>query len=428
MRRSGALTLGVVLTLGGVTGGRGQELSGSLALANPQPSGAFALPTLPENWADLPFTLTASQTVAYNSNVNGVPIGFSLPGQAVGDFTTTTNVGFSTKANVYGQQAYLDASFGVIRYLHNVAFDSDVYTISAGTDWRLTSRCSGTLGVTLDKSPVEITASIVATGVNYGTTTAFNETGNCAVSNGFSLLFNAGWTEVTNSNPIDALNNTRTTMLSAGIEYAKGASTVTALVSNSNDIFNRGAVANVSTTGLSNVADFHSFTLAYTRQINPNLSVNGSIGLVGTTDAFALGLPKTLLPIYTIGTTWSFTPKLTMNTSASKTIAAPTSVVANAQTTYLAQTSLVYQLTPKVGVTVGGSISYASGAFTPSTVTGFASDLTGASNFYGVNAGLTYVMTPFLSASLNASYTERVTDHMITPEDLVIVSLRYNPF
>jgi outer membrane receptor protein involved in Fe transport len=126
--------------------------------------------------------------------------------------------------------------------------------------------------------------------------------------------------------------------------------------------------------------------------------------------------------------TWAFTPKLNLNASASKTIAAPTTVVANAQTTYLAQTSLSYQLTPKIGVTVGGSISYASGEFTPSTVTGLASDLTGASNFYGVNAGLTYAMTPFLSAALNASYTERVSDHTITPEDLVIVSLRYNPF
>jgi hypothetical protein len=420
------LTLGVVLTLGGVTGGRGQELSGSVAVANSSSSGAFVVPTLPENWADLPFTMTASQTVSYNSNVNGVPIGFSLPGQAVGDFTTTTNVGFSTKANVYGQQTYLDASFGVIRYLHNVEFDSDIYSLSAGTNWTLTSRCSGTLGVTLDKSPVEITASLIGTGVNYGTTTAFNETGKCSVSNGFSLLFNAGWTELTNSNPIDAINNTRTTMISAGIEYAKGASTVTALVSNSNDIFNRSAA--VTTVGLSDVADFHSFTLAYTRQINPNLSLNGLVGLVGTTDAFALGLPRTLLPIYTIGMTWAFTPKLNLNASASKTIAAPTTVVANAQTTYLAQTSLSYQLTPKIGVTVGGSISYASGEFTPSTVTGLASDLTGASNFYGVNAGLTYAMTPFLSAALNASYTERVSDHTITPEDLVIVSLRYNPF
>jgi Putative beta-barrel porin 2 len=427
MRRSGALTLGVVLTLGGVTGGRGQELSGSLVAANPPSSGAFALPTLPENWADLPFTLSASQTVSYNSNVNGIPIGFALPGQVVGDFTTNTNVGFSTKANLYGQQTYLDASFGVIRYLHEAQFNSDIYSLSAGVNWTLTSRCSGTLGVTLDKSPVEITASLIGTGVNYGTTTAFNETGKCAVSNGFSLLFNAGWTELTNSNPVDALNNTRTTMLSAGIEYAKGASTVTALASNSNDIFNRGAAA-TTVVGLSNVADFHSFTLGYTRQINTNLSVNGLIGLVGTTNAFTLGLPKTLLPIYTIGMSWAFTPKLSLTGSASKTIAAPTSVVANAQTTWLAQTTLAYQLTPKIGVNVGGSISYANGAFTPSTVTGLASTLTGAQDFYGVNAGLTYAMTPFLSAALNASYTERVSNHTITPEDLVIVTLRYNPF
>ena len=34
MRRSGAFTLAVVLTLGAVTGGRGQELSGSVTPAN----------------------------------------------------------------------------------------------------------------------------------------------------------------------------------------------------------------------------------------------------------------------------------------------------------------------------------------------------------------------------------------------------------
>ncbi len=420
------MTLGVVLTLGGVTGGRGQELSGSLAAASAPSSGGFVLPALPENWADLPFTLSASQTVSYNSNINGIAIGSAVPGQVLGDFTSTTNVGFSTKANVYNQQLYLDTTFGVIRYLHETDFDLDVYSVSAGDNWTLTSRCSGNLGVSLDKSPVEITASVVGTGVNYGTTTAFTETGKCAVSNGYSLLFNTGWSEITNSNPIDALNNTRTTMLSAGIEYAKGASTVTALATNSEDLFSRPPV--VTTVGLANVTDFHSFTLAYARQINANLSVNGLVGLVGTTDAFALGLPKTLLPIYTLGTTWSFTPKLALNASASKTIAPPTTIIANAETTYMAQMSLAYQLTPKVAVNVGGSISYANGAFTPAAVTGLAPILTGASNSYTANAGLTYAMTPFLSAALNASYTEVVSDHTITPEDLVTVSLRYRPY
>ena len=351
------MTLGVVLTLGGVTGGRGQELSGSVAAASAPSSGGFVLPALPENWADLPFTLSASQTMSYNSNVNGIAIGSAVPGQVLGDFTSTTNVGFSTKANVYNQQLYLDTTFGVIRYLHQTGFDSDIYSVSAGDNWTLTSRCSGNLGVTLYKSPVEITevvATSAGTGVNYGTTTAFNETGKCAVSNGYSLLFNTGWSEITNSNPIDAINNSRTTMLSAGIEYAKGPGTLTVLATNSEDIFNRGSIE--TTVGLANVTDFHTFTLNYTRQINPNLSVTGLIGLVGTTGAFTLGLPKTLLPIYTLGTTWSFTPKLTLNASASKTVSPPTTVIANAETTYLAQMTLAYQWTPKVAVNVGGSI------------------------------------------------------------------------
>jgi hypothetical protein len=243
------------------------------------------------------------------------------------------------------------------------------------------------------------------------------------------LLFNTGWTESTNSNAINALNNTRGWTLSAGIEYAKGASTVTALATNSEQIrtVGTGAVANI--VGLAPVTDFHTFTLAYTRQINPNLSVNGLIGLVGATNAFTLGLPRTLLPIYTLGTSWSFTPKLVLIASASKIISPPTTIVANAQTDYTALMTLSYQWTPKVVVNVGGSISRTSGAFTQAVVPGLTPFLTGAStNFYSANIGLSYRMTPFLSADLNAQYTQRVTHPFITPQDLVTVSLRYAPY
>src|SRR5271163_1805412 len=74
MRRSGALTLGAVLMLGGITGGRGDQLSGSVGLGGASSPGGFALPTLPENWADMPFQLTASQSVSYNSNILAAPI------------------------------------------------------------------------------------------------------------------------------------------------------------------------------------------------------------------------------------------------------------------------------------------------------------------------------------------------------------------
>jgi hypothetical protein len=425
MRRSGAFTLAVVLTLGAVTGGRGQELSSSVTAANGSLDG-LVLPSVPENWADLPFKLTASQTESYNSNISSFPVGVAPKGAILGDFTSTTNFGVSTKANVSSQQVFLDATFGVIHYLHDVQFDSTIYSLNAGVDWTVTSRCSGTLAASLSKSPGQLTEQ-VGTGVNFTTTTALNETGKCAVSNGYSLVFNSGLTTTTNSDPTNALNNARTALIAAGVEYAKGYSTLTALASISDQNFSDRSAASVA-AGLATETDFHSFTLNYTRQIDPNLSVTGLIGLVGVTSGFSLGLPKTLLPIYTLSANWTFTPKLALTASASRSISPPTTVVANAQQSYAANISLTYQLTPKIGLSAGGSVDYSTTSFTSAAVAGVSSFLFSSQNTYNLSTGLNYSMTPFLSAALNASYSERVASHTITPQDVVTVSLNYRPY
>jgi hypothetical protein len=425
MRRSGAFTLAVVLTLGAVTGGRGQELSSSVTPAEGSSDG-FVLPSVPGNWADLPFKLTASQTVSYDSNINSFPVGFAPRGTTVGDFTSSSDFGVSTKANVSSQQLFLDATFGVIHYLHETQNDSTVYSLNAGVNWTVTSRCSGTLAASLSKSPGQLTEQ-VGTGVNFTTTTALNETGRCAVSNGYSLLFNTGLTTTTNSNAINAINNARTELISAGVEYAKGYSTLTALASISDQNFSDRSAASVA-AGLATETDFHSFTLNYTRQISPNLSVAGLIGLVGVTSGFSLGLPKTLLPIYTLSGNWTLTPKLNLNASASRTIAPPTTVIANAQQSYSANINLSYQLTPKIGLSAGGSIDYSTTSFTSAAVAGISSFLFSSQNTYSLNTALSYSMTPFLSAALSASYNERVASHTITPQDIVTVSLNYRPY
>ncbi|HWY82205.1 MAG TPA: outer membrane beta-barrel protein [Roseiarcus sp.] len=388
----------------------------------------LVLPSVPENWADLPFKLTASQTESYDSNINSLPIGVPNPlGGPQGDFTSTSNFGLSTRANVSGQQLFFDATFGVIRYLHAVRNDSTIYSLNAGVDWNVTSRCSGTLATSLSKSPGQLTEQ-VGVGVNFTTTTALNETGRCAVSNGYSLLFNSGLTTTTNSDPTNALNNARTALISAGVEYAKGYSTLTALASISDQHFT-GRSAAQAAAGLATETDFHSFTLNYTRQINPNLSVSGTIGLVGVTTGFSLGLPKTLLPIYTVSTTWSLTPKLSLNASASKSISPPTTVVANAQQSYSTAMNLSYQLTPKVSLSAGGAISYSTSSFTAPAAQALISPFVfNSQDDYSLNAGLNYSMTPFLSAALSASYTERVGNHFITPQDVVTVSLNYRPY
>jgi hypothetical protein len=419
------LTLAVVLTLGAVTGGRGQELSGSVTPASGPAFDGLALPSVPQNWADLPFKLTASQTVSYNSNVSSFPVGVAPLGTVVGDFTTTTNVGFSTTANIENQHLFLDATFGVIRYLHDVDFNSTVYSLNAGVNWNVTSRCSGSLSVSVSKSPGQLTEQ-VGTGVNYTTSTGFNETGKCAVSNGYAFVFNSGLSTLTNSNAQNAVNNSRTTLIAAGIEYAKGDNTLTALASISDQNFtDRGAAE--AALGLATETDFHSFTLEYTRQINPNLSVDGLIGLVGVTNGFTLGLPKTLLPIYTLSARWALTPKLALNASASRTIAPPTTVIANAEESYNAIVNLAYQWTPKVTVTAGGSIGYSNSSFTSATPN-ISPFFVSSQKTYSLNTGLVYTMTPFLSAALNASYSERVSNNFITPQDIVTVSLNYRPY
>ena len=424
------MTLGAVLMLGGVTGGWGDELSGSVGAGGPS-SGGFSLPALPDewNWSDLPVRLSASESVSYNSNILSLPIGMSATnGLPQGDFTSTSSYGLSTKANWYGQQFFFDGTFGVIRYLHETGFDSNVYSFSPGVNWTLTSRCTGTLVGLFTKSPSTIT-EIVGTGINYATETSLNETGKCAISNGYSVVFNSSASRTNNSNPLDALNNANVEMISAGIEYAKGNGDLTLLATKSDTNYaSRGAALNA--LGLANTVVFHNFNLSYTRQINANLSVIGQLGLVGVTNAFTLGLPKTLLPTYSLEASWAITPKVSLAASATRTVAAPTTLIGNAEVSYYTDLSLTYQATPKVTFSATGSAGYSSVAFTPAaagTMTALVPFLT-TTNYYGLTAGVRYAMTPFISAALSASYTERVSEHVITPQDLITVSLNYRPY
>ena len=278
------------------------------------------------------------------------------------------------------------------------------------------------------KSPSTIT-EIVGTGINYATETSLSETGKCAISNGYSVVFNSSATKTNNSNPLDAVNNANVEMISAGIEYTKGNSDLTLLATKSDTNYaSRGAALNA--LGLANTIVFHNFNLSYTRQINANLSVTGQLGLVGVTNAVTLGLPKTLLPTYSLAAAWAITPKVSLSASASRTVAPPTTLIGNAEVAYYTNLTLTYQATPKVAFSAAGSAGYTSVAFTPAavgTMTVLVPFLT-STNYYALTAGVTYAMTPFISAALSASYTERVSDHVITPQDLITVSLNYKPY
>jgi hypothetical protein len=447
MRRGGALTLGAILILGGVSGGRGDELSDAAgsgsAAPNSPPSDGFVLPTLPENWSDLPVRLSASQSEQYNSNIFGISNGFVLPpGSAHGDFISTTQLGVSTKPYWFwsGQEFFFDASFGEVRYLHQVDFNSDIYNVDAGVNWTYSSRCSGALTALASKSPTTVTTQVVNSveslaGANYLTTTAFNETGTCAFGNGYSGIFNSSETQFSNSNVVNSLNNSRATMLAAGIEYKNSLSDLTGLATiTDTDYSNRNAAttSGLVSTGLVSTFVQHDLSLTYVRTIDPNLTLTGQIGLTGAGSEFTLALPRTLLPHYSATVGWTMTPKLSLTATAAKTINAPTTLVSNAQLSYLATFKLNYQATPKIVVGLGALVSYTSAVFTPTAIVSVngtpVTILSGAQDLYSAQASLTYTMTPFLVAALTASYNETVQNHLITPETLITASLNYKPY
>jgi len=246
------------------------------------------------------------------------------------------------------------------------------------------------------------------------------------LSNGYSLVFDSGISEVTNSNALNGLNNGRTDMLAAGIEYAQGPDSLTGMATISDSNYsNRGAVVN--TLGLANTVVYHSFNLTYARQIDDDLSVTGAVGLVGVTNAFTLGLPKTLLPTYSLAGTWTITPKLTLSATGSRGVIPPTTVIANAETTYQAALTLAYEVTPKITVSANLSTGYSLAAFTPGLVGTISSTFVTTQKYYAATATMSYAMTPFISAALTATYTDRISDNVFTPQDVIMVSLNYKP-
>ena len=212
MRRSGALTLGAVLMLGGVSDGQGQELSG----AAPGHVKRAKLSVLRRPC----FTDAAGELERFAGEADGVPISSvqqqyfwscqrcpAAPGQRAWRFyLDNASLALSTKPYWFwsGQEFFFDASFGEVRYLRQVDFNSDIYTVDAGVNWTYASRCSGALTALASKSPTTVTTQVVNSvesllGANYSTTTSFNETGNCAFGNEYSAIFNSSETQTSNS-------------------------------------------------------------------------------------------------------------------------------------------------------------------------------------------------------------------------------------
>jgi len=433
MTRSAAFALGAALMLDGATAARAADLY--LPDATSVLADAGVLPSVPENWSDLPVQLKFSEAVGYNSNVlyapsNGAALGFSSP---TGTLYSISTVGASTKAYWEGQQFFANGSIGLYRYFSDADLNSLTNSIDIGDNWTYGSKCSGKLIASEEKSPAQPGLQVGFNVLNFATTMALNETSNCLVSGEFSWVLNSGVTSSTNSTAVDQLNNFQSEFIAAGIKYSVSQTNSLQLLATvtGTNFTDRASV--LSSMGLLSNVTQDQVDLTYTKDVSPRLTLIASGGLVGVRNAsFSLEPASGFQPVYSFAVKWAATPKLGLTASVSKTVAPPTSLLANLEVSESANLGLSYNLTPKVLVAAGVAASHSSAA-TPfvassSSLIPTSSVFTAPVDYYSANASVNYSITPFITANLSYTFTKSVQSNLVTPTSVVLLALSFNPY
>ncbi len=449
------MTLGAILMLGGVTGAGAEDVS-SLWSGSGLSGFDGALPNLPQNWADLPFHLTASQSVQYNSNLfntptftNGVVNPFVGNLQPVGGFVSMTNLSFSTLFRVYQQEFFADATYGLYRYLNQASQNRAHNSADIGMNWVAGKRCTGRLIFAASSQPSAPGEQVGVNVINTVTTKSFNETANCIITGNWSATLNSGYSKSTNTATLDESNNFQNVFVAAGINYSVTQTNTLSLLATvshynypdrlaalQNELSALNDLAALNTLPfLASAITLEQVNLSYTKEINPNLSFIASAGLSATTSSGAgsslsnAGGFSGLEPQFTLSGKWLITPKMTLTGTVGRVVTPPTGTIGNVQTNETASVTLSYALTPKVSVSAGASINrLTSGVGTnpsPLLQTLFP-NLTQSRN-YGFNAGLNYAITPFTTASLTYQYSDRRQPDEATTNNIVMLALTYSP-
>ncbi len=378
------------------------------------------------NWSDLPFRLFVNQSISYNDNVTGVangrPIGFGIVSK--GDWLSSTTFGGSTKMNLGQQQLFFDGNLGTTKYKSNSLLDKRNHSVTGGLNWVFTSRCAGRLSAS--SSAVETTfEDMIGTGTNTASVFALNQTARCRVGSNTSLIFDTGWSSSENSNGASAGNNSTAKFVRSGLEYTP--SSLTTIGANATytetSYQNRAAAAAVGVIGLANRINRTNLQVTLQRQLTQKLSFNGSVGLsaVTTNTAPGTGTGST----YSASLRWAATPKLSLSVSSAHSVASPTTVLANSQTTDSQSISASYALSPKVSVQSGLSRSVTSGSS--------GGNIQGAPAFgsglaFSFSSSVSYQATPFVSGTASFQNTMRSSSGVDTNVKVFMLGLAYRPY
>jgi Putative beta-barrel porin 2 len=297
-----------------------------------------------------------------------------------------------------------------------------------GVNWIYTSKCSGRLIASEQTAESEPGQQVAINVINSVTTVAFNETATCAIRGNYSAIFNSGTTASTNSAPADKLNNFQSEFIAAGISYTvSDTNSLQVLATITGTDYNNRPLTS-GTSALARNITTDSLKATYTKNIEPNLALNASVGVIGVrNEGFNLGLPSGWEPEYSLSLTWAITPKLGLSAAVARTVAPPTNFIANLQVTESANLGVNYQLTPKVSLSAGVNVGHNSSAFTTTAINVVGQGQN--ENVYGARASVSYAMTPFLGASLSYQYSRTVqAGGLVTPTSVALMSVNYAPY
>ena len=433
-----ASILAALITLGGVSVAQAQEASagGSLG-AGLNGILVGALPKLPENWADLPFQVHLSESVGYNSNFLNTPSAFTtiinnvpMAVKPLAAWESISDFGASTKFNWGSQQFFVDASFGMNRYLNYPSSDTQHHDINAGMNWVYTSKCAGRL-VFSDVAAQSLPAEQIGFNlINTVTTVSFNETGKCAITGNYSAVLNSGVSNATNSTTLNALNNSRTIFVSTGVNYSVTATNSLELLATLTGTEYPDRPTTFGVLGLTRNVLQDQINLLYTKSFSSDLAVIASFGAVGSKNrSFGLDFPTGFTPIYSLSFDWSAAPKIKVRGSVAHVVSVSTATLANLQVNENASIGLSYLWTPKVTLSAALSASRSTNSFNGQDVNTLAPiGVFQSTRTYTASANLAYAVTPFIRTSLSYQYTRSVTPTYTTPQSLFLLGLNFNPY
>ncbi len=301
-----------------------------------------------------------------------------------------------------------------------------------GDNWTYGSKCSGQLIASERTSPAEPGQQIGFNVLNNVTTISFNETAKCIITGNYAWVLNSGLSNSSNSATVDKFNDFRNVFVAAGISYTVSDTNSLQLLATVSGTDYSNSLAGLNSLGrLSNIVD-DQVNLTYTKNLSPNLALTASAGVIGVRNgSFSLDPATGFEPIYSAQLSWTATPKLHLTGAIARTVAPPTSVIANLQVTESANLGLTYDLTPKVLLAAAVSASRASGfsgVNNSLTVNPALQPFAQNASTYSTNASINYAITPFVTANLSYTHTRSLQANFETPTDVVLLALTFNPY